>query len=237
MSDTPLGPATRVADVEVNGRRIVYVYTPPNWLQEGPGSGPFGEDDEIPGDTTDGEPMCIDVSAMSDEDKLKTLIRFAAAVELEKIKAQPNQNREYGVFFYIENNQVRSTQILQTATHRANLDWQGLPRDSNGAIDWTRVVGFMHSHPCINLDEYDTTEVPYGDSSDPFRLMRPSPRRPGPLPPGSSGNPPIIGDWVAWDYYVNEGANPNSLDHDHCGVRWNRSEIKRVQNRRLQLFI
>lgn len=202
MTD-PNAPTTELTEIVVFGRRTRYEYQRPLWMEPPIITNP-GETDELPPEDPGQEPapQCLDTTGMSDADKLKALLRFAAAVALAEIKTQPNQNREYGVLIYESGGQLRTTAILQTTTSRAQIDWAGLP---NG--DYTTIRGFLHSHPCTNLDPSGTSEISYFNPGDPAYLLRPSPVQT--FPDQSQG-----GDWLTFDGI----SNMISLQHGSSDI-------------------
>lgn len=205
MTD-PTGPATEVAEVVVYGRRIRYEYERPGWIEP-----PFitnpGDNDVINPEPPDGELhlACVDVSGMSDENKLRTLLRFAAAVALDQIESQPNQKREWAAAFFEQENEIRISTFVPTTDTQGRINWDDLPRRGN-APDYRLVRGFIHSHPCINLN-LTGDEVNYFNSVDPYRLLRPSPSR--------FENDRFVGDWVSydgiWGAAQQQGANLGGL--------------------------
>lgn len=206
MTD-PNGPVFELTEIVVTGRRIRYEYQRPAWIEPPVNVDPGGDAVKLPGEGPAEGPRCLPTAGMSDAEKLQALLRFAAAVALSEIKAQPNQNREYGVLFYeAEGGSLFATAILQTNISQAIIDWDGLPNDQFGNNNYTRIRGFLHSHPCTNLDDSGSTEVSYFVPGDPSRLLRPSPTR--------QIGPNLAGDWMTYDNIRNNSQSQGVVLND-----------------------
>lgn len=163
-----------LGEIIVYGRRITFPFgTPP--AGGGGGGPPLGDADSINPIEGPLEPLCADISFLSDADKEKYLIRYLSQKIADLIRNNPVQNREWGSAIWQDaNGNFHFTSFIPTMTPQAQINWNDLPQ-INGQPDWSRVRGFIHSHPQLNLplDPITGGEENYYDTTDPSYLLRP----------------------------------------------------------------
>lgn len=159
--------------------------------------GGSGDDELDPEEPLDPPQSCQDISSLTDEQKEAYLIQYLAQRIAALIRAQPQQNREWGSAINRDyGGNYRFTPLTPAIDHRANIDYSGMPQ-VNGYPDYALIVGLLHSHPRINLDSNGSgLEVDYWDASDPTRLLR-----------------PWSGDWSAYSgLQTSMGSTPNAAN-------------------------
>lgn len=89
----------QTAHVDVVARRITYTFQYPPPLPTP--TSPVDSNVSSPPDQ-DYQPPCVDVRGMSDKDKIRVLLRSAAADVRRAIRAMPNQRSKYAAYLYID---------------------------------------------------------------------------------------------------------------------------------------
>ena len=160
-----------------------------------PGGG--GNDELDPKEPLDPLQSCQDISSLTDEQKEAYLIQYLAQRIAALIRAQPQQNREWGSAIYRDyGGNYRFTPLAPATDHRANVDYSGMPQ-VNGHPDYALIVRLLHSHPRLNLPlDGNGQETDYYAANDPTRLLR-----------------PWSGDWAAFTgLQTSMGSTPNAAN-------------------------
>jgi hypothetical protein len=193
MTD-PTQPAQEISEVVVQGRRIRFEYTTPAWVQ--PLAPPGEHIVREPGDPL--EPIrCLPTEGMTDAQKLRALIDFAAAVWRSEVLQATVQNMEYAAAVYISpSGELKVTGFRGSGTQAGTIGWADMPTFGGSGPDLGLVVAIIHSHPRYNLGPSGPNHD-YFDTSDPARLLRPS------LPYVDFTGALQAGDWAIYDWVRN----------------------------------
>lgn len=136
-------------------------------------------------------PQCS-CAGMTPAQKAEQAIDAEAAQILAEIKAEANQNMEYGSLIWKDaSGNLHHTPLIPSPDNMARFDFSSLPQNADGTPDYSVIVDFVHSHPEFQPDQFGVPERYFTDA-DPDYLLYPSQTY-------TAANGSTVGDWLTWD--------------------------------------